>query len=397
MTVTGADAATAESTRWGIVGVTAAATGLGASLGFIPGFVATAMRDDLGISRAEVGLLVSVHFGCTGVGSILAGRLTERVGARLAVALDMALVALSAVFVALVGTYWALMVAAVIGGFGYAITNVGSNVAVARAVPFHRRTVAMSLKTAGVPTMALVGAALSPWAADQWRWEVVYVVAALLAAATTIMSMVALPQDRPVRATTQPSRALPQHFVWFSIGAFMLVGGTQPMYSWFVPYLEEGLDSSPALAGTVASIATGFGVVVMIANGLGADRVGADKRVPLLVTLSGVTCLATLVILSGLSIGLAGAIVGATLGIATQLAAIGTMHAAILDRAPEAISRATGVTMTGYYLGALVSPVGFGGLIDLTDTYAWSWLAMAIMVALGTFAFARTSQIPVAK
>ena len=58
-------------------------------------------------------------------------------------------------------------------------------------------------------------------------------------------------------------------------------------------------------------------------------------------------------------------VIGLTLGVSTQLAAIGTMHAAVIDKAQ------TGITMTGYYLGALVTPAGFGLLVDISDTFIY--------------------------
>ena len=36
-------------------------------------------------------------------------------------------------------------------------------------------------------------------------------------------------------------------------------------------------------------------------------------------------------------------------------------------------ARASGVTMTGYYLGALDTPVTFGALVDWLGTYTWAW------------------------
>ena len=76
------------------------------------------------------------------------------------------------------------------------------------------------------------------------------------------------------------------------------------------------------------------------------------------------------------------AAVGTVIGIGVQLSAIGTMHATIVDRAPGAVARATGWTMTGYYLGALVSPTAFGVLADVTDTFTWSWIATIILLLL---------------
>ena len=132
-----------------VVAICSICSGLGAALGFLPGFIATTFRDDLGISKGQIGLLVGLYFGCTGLGSIMGGRLTDRFGARAVVVADMVSVTIAGAFAAAVGTYWSLLVAAIIGGSGYALVNAGTNVAMAHAVPIRRRTLAMSVKTAG--------------------------------------------------------------------------------------------------------------------------------------------------------------------------------------------------------------------------------------------------------
>ena len=87
--------------------------------------------------------------------------------------------------------------------------------------------------------------------------------------------------------------------------------------------------------------------------------------------------------MAGVKIGVAAVAVGVIVGIAAQLSAIGLMHAAIVDRARDAVARATGLTMTGYYIGALVSPFLFGVVADATDTFAWSWLGTASLLCSG--------------
>ena len=66
------------------------------------------------------------------------------------------------------------------------------------------------------------------------------------------------------------------------------------------------------------------------------------------------------------------------------------MHAAVVDRAGPAVARATGVTMTGYYLGALASPVAFGAIVDGTGSYTWPWfiLTVVMLAAAASFVFA---------
>jgi len=68
------------------------------------------------------------------------------------------------------------------------------------------------------------------------------------------------------------------------------------------------------------------------------------------------------------------------------------MHTAVVDSAPEAIARATGVTMTGYYIGALVSPAAFGLIADATDTFVWSWGSATVLLILSLPAWMKAAQ-----
>lgn len=368
--------------------------GLGASLGFIPGFIATTLQGDLGISRGQVGLLVSLHFGCTGLGSMLGGRITEALGARIVIVIDMLIVAAAAAFGAATGRYWALLIVAVVAGTAYALVNAGTNVAIGRAVPAAQRTMAMSVKTAGVPLMGVVAAGVGPTVAAEFGWRSILVVTALIALGAAIVAAMVFQDDRqaPVRQRTQAP--LPDGFLWFPIGAFLLIAGSQPLYSWTVAYLEQSLDASPVLAGGISAGASASGIAIMIASARLADREGPEARMRRLIGLIVVNTIGTLLVLVGESVGLAFVAVGVVIGIGSQLAAIGTMHAAVVDRAPAAIARATGVTMTGYYIGALISPAAFGVLADRTDTFAWSWAATAVLLILALPVWAMAGRAP---
>ena len=365
-----------------LVATAAFCLGLGASLGFIPGFIATTLRDDLGISRGQVGLLVSLHFGCTGIGSIVGGRLTETFGARLVIVADMVIVAVAAAFGAIVGSYWALLVVAVFAGAAYALSNAGTNVAIGRAVATEQRTMAMSVKTAGVPLMGVVAAGAGPYAAAEYGWRSILAVTAILAVIAAAIAATTFQNDRPAKTARREIAELPERFLWFPIGAFLLIAGSQPLYSWTVAYLEQSLDASPVLAGGISAGASACGVVIMIASARLADREGPAERLRRLIMLIVVNVVSTVMVLAGEWIGVGFVAFGAIVGIGSQLAAIGTMHAAVVDRAPLAVARATGITMTGYYIGALVSPAAFGALVDATDTFAWSWGATAALLVL---------------
>ena len=95
----------------------------------------------------------------------------------------------------------------------------------------------------------------------------------------------------------------------------------------------------------------------------------------------------------GPALGMSFVIVGAIIGVSTQLSAIGTMHACIVDKAPFSVSKATGITMTGYYLGALASPPLFGFVVDWTGSFAYSWIGTVALLFAAVFAWQRVGRI----
>jgi predicted MFS family arabinose efflux permease len=298
----------------------------------------------------------------------------------------MLLVAGCAAFGAVLESYLVLVVTALAAGAGYALVNTSTNAVLGAAVVPRRRTTAMSIKTAGVPTMATLAALFAPPASDRWSWTSVWWTVAVLAAAVGAAVWLVLPPDRVASShgpdLTRVRSRPPPSFIWFAVAAFFLIAGSQPLFSWLVPYVEERFDTSAGQAGLIAAVATALGTARLVVNGPVADRRGASRRLDQMVTLSLVTALGIALVAAGgvAGVGVGVVAVGATIGIASQLATVGSMHAAIVDRAPGAVAAATGMTMTGYYLGALVSPAGFGVLVDLTGTYRWGWWILCGMM-----------------
>ena len=118
------------------VAVCTVAIGVGAALGFVPGFVATELQADLGISRTQLGLIVSLYFGATGAASIIGGRFADRFGARKVVTADLLVVAACAAAAAISGRYLVVLLTSLVAGTGYAWANAGTNLAIAKRVPF---------------------------------------------------------------------------------------------------------------------------------------------------------------------------------------------------------------------------------------------------------------------
>ena len=378
-----------------VVGSCTLAIAFNSAYGYVPGFMATAMRADLGIDRWHVGLLVSLYFGCAGVASLAAGRVCDHIGGRFAVVGGMAFVVVASALAAGVGGYAPLPVAGVLAGLGYSLNNVGTNVAVAGAVTPRRRAVALSTRSSGILLMSALTAAVAPTVADRWDWRWVY---GGLGAGGAVMAVVALGVLRddtgdPHELLRRRSHRLPKGFVWFPIAAFCLIAGAQPLLSWTVPYAEESLGLSATWAGILVGASSAVGAVAMVSTGVGADRLGAHRRIRLLVVLVAGTGVSCLLLAGGRILGLPVAMVGVLGGIILQFASIGTMHAAVVDRAGPAVARATAATMTGYYLGALVSPVAFGAFVDGVGSYEWAWLILGILLGASAVAFRQAGRI----
>lgn len=378
-----------------VVGSCTLAIAFNSAYGYVPGFMATAMRADLGIDRWHVGLLVSLYFGCAGLASLAAGRVCDHIGGRFAVVGGMAFVVAASALAAGVGGYAPLPVAGVLAGLGYSLNNVGTNVAVAGAVTPRRRAVALSTRSSGILLMSALTAAVAPTVADRWDWRWVY---GGLGAGGAVMAVVALgvlrdDRGEPHELLQRRAHRLPKGFVWFPVAAFCLIAGAQPLLSWTVPYAEESLGLSPTWAGILVGASSAVGAVAMISTGVGADRLGAHRRIRLLVALVAGTGASCLLLAGGQIPGLAVAMVGVLGGIILQFAGIGTMHAAVVDRAGPAIARATAATMTGYYLGALVSPVAFGAFVDSVGSYEWAWFVLGVLLVVSAVAFRLAGRI----
>ena len=192
-----------------VVLVSLLATGFGSTLGFVYGLQSRVVQEDLSITKAQVGLIASVYFGSTGLGSLAGGRLADRLGTRRAVVIDMLAVSAAATVAALSGSYAAILLTSVVGGLGYALTNAATNLAVAAVVPLRHRALALTVKTAGVPFQVALGSVLVPFLADHVGWRPVIAGVAVLGAATAVVAATMLPDVHGALAAGSERRLPP--------------------------------------------------------------------------------------------------------------------------------------------------------------------------------------------
>lgn len=370
--------------RRAVLTVCTLAMGLGAAPTFLTGYLGPALRADLGLSGAQLGLLVGLFYGSTGVVSLVAARLIDRLGARRCVAGDQAVVAAALCLAAATSSTAALVAASVLAGSAYAFANAGTSVAVTSVSRRDQAGTAVALKTAGIPAAATVLALAGLPAAAVIGWQGVCLVLAGAAALNAVAAALVLPgavRVLPGGPTRAADARLPRGFAWVVLAATCFVIGTNPLSSWLVLSLVDG-GVARGTAGLVSAIGTGTGAVVLVLAARRGDRAGPQGRAATAAGVAALTLLGIAALWAGTHLSLVLVAAGAVLGLLTAMVGAGFAHAVTVDRAPHAVGRATALMSGGYYLGALVSPLTFGALADHTGAYDASWAVTATAMAL---------------
>ncbi len=349
---------------------------------------------------AETGLpaaLAGVHTALVYAGTLLSGPFVQGLlgrygGIRMC---QWALCMIAAgLALATIGTPWALVLSAVVCGFGHApVTPAGSHLLYARAPPA-RRSLIFGLKQCGVPAGAMLVAALAPLAALAfgWRGGVLAMAAfSLLLAAALQPLRAALDADRAAAAPVRPLadarrslallrddpaiRGLSVMAAGFGVSQFCFS-------SFFVVWQVQSLGLGVAQAGLHLALAQLGGVAGRIGWALLADRFGAR---PVLLGL-GLAMVAAGVALAvagpAWPVGLVVAI-GIVMG-ASAVAWNGVLLAEVAHAAPPGLVGGATAAL-GFVFGAtmVVMPTAFSALVAVTGGYTAGFLMCAAVSGLG--------------
>jgi MFS family permease len=300
--------------------------------------------------------------------------------------------------VASIGWWPLLVIAATLMGMGYGPSPVaGSRILAATAPPRHR-TLIFSVKQAGAPLGgALAGLVLAPTAAAfGWFWALILaigigVMAALLLEPARVRLDLEREPDRPIRPSAlfhpntaaAPFRLLRANpvLVWVTGLAisFAVVQGS--LFSFSVTYLVTDRHMALPEAGLAYASLQFSGVFARILLGWFADRTGRPAR-----NLTIQACVgAVMVIVYGslpdhVSTAHAAIVAGATGFLCASWNGIFMAEIARLsprDRIVEATSSSGVMTFLGY----LVGPSIFSGLVTWSGSYRAAFLAIAAQLA----------------
>ena len=360
------------------------------------------IKDELGLSETEFGLLIGTPILTGSLSRIFLGIWTDRYGGRLVFTLTMLATSLATLLLAFAHTYGQVLAAAL--GVGLAGGSFAVGVAyVSRFYPQQRQGTAL-----GIFGVGNVGAAVTKFAAPfvllAWGWQAVALVwaAALIVMAavfyvTTVDDPVLVARRRsgaPCKPIMLELSALRDVRVWrFAYYYFFVFGAFVALALWLPRYLIGVYGFDIATAGMIGALYSIPASIFRAYGGVLSDRIGARK---VMYWSLGVSAIATLIlslppttyvmrgikgdITSHFEIGVA-AFIGTAfvLGFFMSLGKAAVFKQ-IASHYPDNVGAVGGLVGMIGGLGGFVLPIAFGALNDLTGLWSSCFMLLFVIV-----------------
>jgi predicted MFS family arabinose efflux permease len=370
-------------------GTWATALALALLIGVFPQFALGALgpqlRNDLGLSPADLGLAFTALYVLGVAGSPIAGPLADRIGGRIT-CFGLLLVSGTSLWAAsVVSTRLGLLAAMVPAGAAMALANPGTTRWAAAAGTARRQASLVGIAQAGVQAGALVAGGLASAAALGLDWRGALRIGSLIAAIGAVATWYG-PKDRattpapPARDGDTGTQTSPEvHRAQRSLAGYALLmgGGTAIVFAYLPSYGVDVVGLSIPTAGATTMV---FGATALICRLLlGVILRRGDQVGPRL--------------LSIMSIGAAGSIGLLAAGAASSVwlwsgvvlfGATGTTwpvaaYLAVLRHSPKgSAGRVTGWVTASFYLGLWMTP-GIAGHVIAEFGYPLVWLGAIVL------------------
>ncbi|MCL1599017.1 MAG: MFS transporter, partial [Actinomycetia bacterium] len=144
------------------------AMGVGTFASLSLGIIAVVFIEDLGISRAQLGLAFAVNTVGAAILSPFVGRLTDRIGGRSSLIVVALASATAFVLLGIASSLAVLLVASTIGAVAQSNANPATNKLIAEDLPPGSQGIVTGIKQSGVQAFVFVGGAIVPVMALTW-------------------------------------------------------------------------------------------------------------------------------------------------------------------------------------------------------------------------------------
>ncbi|MER6912713.1 MFS transporter [Streptomyces sp. NPDC000594] len=376
----------------------------------VVGLAGVGMKEELGLTDAEFGVIQSSFFWLFAVGSVLGGWLGGKVRARWLLAIIASLWALSLAPMAAQVGFTTIVACRVLLGFAEGPTTALAMQVAHSWFPAHQRAVPSSIVVAGAGIGPLIAAPALTWVILTHSWHAAFGVLAICGAVVTVAWLIggdSGPEDTrggghgPAGAAALPERVpLRRLFstgtlIGMSLLFFVAYANTSVKVSWLPLYLREGLGydaitagrlvALPYLGSAVAVILVGVASAALTRRGVGG-RLTRGILPGAMVLASGVCTIA----FSSLDRGVPQMVL-LVLSSCLNSAGYGVAFAGLADVVPAKQRGVVFGIVTGIYsLGGVVAPLVVGRLVSAGESvalgYGDGFLVLGVTMIVGALA-----------
>ncbi len=353
-----------------------------ASICYYTVFAATPFfRDAFGLSRFEVGLVVTALTLGYAVFVLPLGAATDRYGEHRSLFLGLIGLAVGVLLVAGAPSYALLLSAVFVLGSAYGTAIPGTNKAVFDSIDPGLQNTAIGIKQVGVTAGSGISALLVTGLAATVSWRAGFLVASVLAVIVAIAFFVLYDGKGDGTSGTVPDfRQLASNTPYLALTAagFFLGAALFTTTGYTILYIEESVGASVVFGGYVFALVQLFGSAGRVLTGWLADVLPGEPRLRITTILIGqtVTSAGLFVVVSVTDTPVASAIAFSALGFFV-LGNTGIYYSCMATLVPaDEMGGATAGGQLALITGALVAPPVFGRLADVFG-YRASWLFLA--------------------
>ncbi|MCC7371065.1 MAG: MFS transporter [Chloroflexi bacterium] len=333
---------------------------------------------DLGLSKANIGSLVTAtYIGATLV-LVLAGSLSDRFGVRALFLIGMAMAGIPLAAASVAPSYLWLLVPMALYAVGNGFSLPPTTRAIVEWFPTNRRGVAMGVKQTGVALAGMICGLAVPPLGQAIGWRGTILVLGVMTVLSGVLAWV-LFRDRPDDPSAGPKPPRPGFLTVARNRSLLLLSGVTFLYAgvqlslagFMVLFLTEKVGMGVTEAGAMLALAQAGGIVGRIGWGIVSDVLFGGRR-KIVMAIFSVMAAVSSVVLSLTGPDTPRIVLLVTLAVA-GVSAIGWNGINMLFVAEiagrQASATAAGFNLTASYLGIMVGPPIFGILVDMTGAY----------------------------
>jgi predicted MFS family arabinose efflux permease len=343
------------------------------------GVLASFIIEELGISRTQLGLSITVASAVSALAAIALGRFTDRQDGRTPLITVFALSALAMFGIAIAPTYGLLLAAAAVAGLAMGSANPATNRLVVETVPRARWGTVTGIKQAGEALPIMIGGLILPATAIAISWRFAFGAIALILVAAIGLTLLVIPAGRR-QGSMRPSRVaarLDRNILWLTGYSFVLGLAAAGIATYLPLYAQEALGMGAPSAGLVVATMGIVAVVGRVVWGHSARRVSDLRGRLRWIALLAIGATAFMWSASHVDPDLiwVGAVLwGASILSVGALGNLAVMHYSIAADT----GGASGVMTTGFGVGLMIGAPIFGLSVDLTGAYDVGFLLLLV-------------------